>query len=176
MMVEELIGGEWNELKRTKCSVCWIHICFIVILFALSQSKVSAEENILVTNETFENGSYTGRRYLPIQGTITSDPQKVVRGRYSTLLSSLSTEVWKEFNYTDWNTVKFEKNTTYSVTFAYKSIDMNSMDANRFFYFLARSTDGQEDKSFTSWKDASGSTGIRTMTFTTGNKENYYLI
>ncbi|QUL56312.1 RHS repeat protein [Paenibacillus tritici] len=128
------------------------------------------------TKETFENGSYTGTRYLPIQGTITSDPQKVVRGRYSTLLSSLSSEVWKEFNYTDSVTVKFEKNTTCSVTFAYKSIDMNSMDANRFFYFLARSTDGQEDKSFTSWKDASGSTGIRTMTFTTGNKENYYLI
>lgn len=53
---------------------------------------------------------------------------------------------------------------------------MQPLDSNRFFYFLARSTNGQEDKGITSWNDASGNKGIRTMTFTTGNKENYYLI
>lgn len=45
-----------------------------------------------------------------------------------------------------------------------------------FFYFLARSTDNLEDKQFTTWNDASGGNGIKTMTFTTGNKANYYLI
>lgn len=163
-------------LKNVKCSVYGLLICFLVFTFLSGQSKVSAAENIITANESFENGTYAGTKYLPIQGTITRDPQKVINGKYSTLLSSLQSDVWKEFNYTDSNQVKFEKNTTYQVTFSYKSIDMQPLDSNRFFYFLARSTDGQEDKGFASWNDASGSTGIRTMTFTTGNKENYYLI
>ncbi|MEK4043349.1 RHS repeat domain-containing protein [Paenibacillus sp. FSL H8-0048] len=163
-------------MKNVKSSVYGLLICCLVFTLLAGQSKVSAAENIIAANESFENGTYAGTNYLPIQGTITSDPLKVVNGKYSALLSSLQSDVWKEFNYTDSNQVKFEKNTTYNVTFTYKSIDMQPLDSNRFFYFLARSTDGQEDKSFTSWNDASGNTGIRTMTFTTGNKENYYLI
>ncbi|MBP2114947.1 RHS repeat domain-containing protein [Paenibacillus silagei] len=163
-------------MKSVKYSVYSLFICFVIFTVLFSPSRVSASENIIVANESFEHGTYAGTNYLPIQGTITRDPQKVVNGKYSTLLSSLQSDVWKEFNYTDSNQVKFEKNTTYQVTFSYKSIDMQPLDSNRFFYFLARSTDGQEDKGFTSWNDASGNTGIRTMTFTTGNKENYYLI
>ncbi|MEK3794170.1 RHS repeat domain-containing protein [Paenibacillus sp. FSL R7-0204] len=163
-------------MKSIKYSVCSLFICFVIFTVLFSPGKVFASENIIVANESFERGTYSGTNYLPIQGTITGDPQKVVSGKYSALLSSLSTDVWKEFNYTDSNQVKFEKNTTYQVTFSYKSVDMQPLDSNRFFYFLARSTDGQEDKGFTSWNDTSGSTGIRTITFTTGNKENYYLI
>lgn len=147
-------------------------------MLSISHSKAFAAENIITPKETFESGAYAGTSYIPINGTITSDPQKVVNGRYSALLSSPPSEVWKEFNYTNSGKIKFEKNTAYSVTFSYKSIEMNPSDANRFFYFLARSTDNdtQEDKGYIAWTDEVGNSGIRTMTFTTGNKENYYLI
>ncbi|UQZ32255.1 hypothetical protein C2I18_01055 [Paenibacillus sp. PK3_47] len=135
-----------------------------------------AADLIFGAKENFEKGSYAGTNYIPVNGIITDDPLKVVNGKYSALLNSQSSEVWKEFNNTNPEKVRFEKNTTYTVTFSYKSIDMQPQDPNRFFYFLARSTDGKEDKGYTTWNDVSGSTGIRTMTFTTGNKENYYLI
>ncbi|OKP89742.1 hypothetical protein [Paenibacillus sp. P32E] len=163
-------------MKGTKFHIYLLQTIFIITMIAVCQSKVFAAENIIVAKESFENGTYSGTSYLPVKGTITNDPQKVISGKYSTLLTSQATETWKEFNNTDSSKVKFEKNTTYTVTFSYKSIDMQPQDPNRFFYFLARSTDGQEDQGYVSWNDASGSTGIRTMTFTTGNKENYYLI
>ncbi|MEK5395462.1 hypothetical protein [Paenibacillus sp. FSL K6-2859] len=53
---------------------------------------------------------------------------------------------------------------------------MQSSDSNRFFYFLARSSDEKEDISMTTWNDETGSKGIKTINFTTGSKENYYLI
>ncbi|WP_019909765.1 RHS repeat domain-containing protein [Paenibacillus sp. HW567] len=165
-------------MKRTRLFIYLLQTVFFIFMLSINQSKAFAAENIIVPRETFESGSYAGTSYVPVYGAITSDPQKVVNGKYSTFLSALPSEVWKEFNYTDQSKVKFEKNTTYAVTFSYKSIDMKPADANRFFYFLARSTDNdiQEDKGYTSWTDASGDGGIRTMTFTTGNKDNYYLI
>lgn len=163
-------------MKQTRISIVLLSACLLLLMLAFNQNRALATENIVVAKETFENGTYTGTNYLPVSGMITSDPQKVINGEYSTFLSAQTSEAWKEFNNTDPNKVKFEKNTTYIVTFSYKSIDMQSQDPNRFFYFLARSTDDQEDKGYTTWNDASGNTGIRTMTFTTGNKENYYLI
>ncbi|MNO23563.1 hypothetical protein D3C76_133670 [compost metagenome] len=163
-------------MKITKVLAYLLQTIFCIFMLSICQSKAFAAENIVVAKETFESGSYTGTNYIPVSGIITSDSQKVVNGKYSALLSSLSSEVWKEFNYTDQSKVKFERNTTYSVTFSYKSIEMNPSDTNRFFYFLVRSNDGQDDKGFTSWNDKSGNGGIRTITFTTGNKENYYLI
>jgi hypothetical protein len=134
-----------------------------------------AEENELIPKESFETGSFIGTNYIPVSGVITRDPNKVVSGLYSATLSSQASEEWKEAIYTDSQKVKFEKNTTYSVTFSYKSLDMN-MDGNPFFYFLARSSDGKEDKEMTTWKDSVGNKGIKTITFTTGIKDNYYLI
>ncbi|MFF2911161.1 hypothetical protein [Paenibacillus sp. NPDC057934] len=128
------------------------------------------------TSETFENGSFNGTNYLPGSGSITNDPSKIVNGSYSAYLSSLLSEDWKEFSYSDNKKIKFEKNTTYSVTFSYKSVSMDKNAQNRFFYFLARSTDVKDDQGWTVWNDSSGSVGSKTITFTTGNKDNYYLI
>ncbi len=152
-----------------------IVVC-IVLAFCLPQFKTFAAENTLTVKEDFEKGTYTGTNYIPVSGAITNDPQKIVNGKYSAFLSAQTSEVWKEFNHSDPAKVKFEKNTTYNVTFSYKSIDMQPQDPNRFFYFLARSTDGKEDKGYFTWNDVSGSTGTRTMTVTTGSKDNYYLI
>ncbi|MDF9845248.1 MULTISPECIES: RHS repeat domain-containing protein [unclassified Paenibacillus] len=153
-----------------------IIIIYLVVSLGFPQYEAFAAENALVVKENFETGTYTGSNYIPVSGTITNDPLKVVNGKYSALLSAQSSEVWKEFNHSDPAKVKFEKNTTYNVTFSYKSIEMQPQDPNRFFYFLARSTDGKEDKGYFSWNDASGSAGTRTITLTTGNKDNYYLI
>ncbi|WP_039832722.1 RHS repeat domain-containing protein, partial [Paenibacillus sonchi] len=75
----------------------------------------------------------------------------------------------------DTNKVKFQSNTTYTVSFAYRSIDMQPTDSNRFFYFSARGIDNTEVKGWTSWNDVTGTQGTKTVTFTTGDQTNYYL-
>ncbi|OKP89741.1 hypothetical protein A3848_13185 [Paenibacillus sp. P32E] len=131
---------------------------------------------IAKVSESFEKGSFTDTNFTAGSGILTKEPAKVISGQYSAYLISQLNEDWKEFTYTDPNKVKFEANTTYTVSFSYKSIDMDTLNNSRFFYFLARSTDNQEDKGWTTWNEATGNKGKRTITFTTGNKENYYLI
>ncbi|MEK5029758.1 RHS repeat domain-containing protein [Paenibacillus sp. FSL M7-1046] len=164
------------RMQTNKITSYVLPFLMIIVVFSLLQNKAFAADNVVAPKESFESGTFNGTSYLPVNGTITSDAQKIVSGKYSAYLSSQASEEWKEFSYTDQSKIKFEKNTTYSVTFSYKSLDMQPLDANRFFYFLARSTDNLEDKQFTTWNDASGGNGIKTMTFTTGNKANYYLI
>lgn len=143
---------------------------------SLSIDNIRIVKTTPSTAESFEKGSFEGTSFLPGSGSISNAPDKVVNGNYSAYLSSTSTDVWKEFSYSDYNKIKFEKNTTYSVTFSYRSIHMDKADDKRFFYFLARSTDMKEDKGWTTWNDSSGSAGSKTITFTTGNKDNYFLI
>ncbi|MEK4472936.1 RHS repeat domain-containing protein [Paenibacillus sp. FSL R7-0048] len=143
---------------------------------ALSLDDIRIVKTVPETSESFERGTYLNTNFLPGFGTITNDPSKVVTGIYSAHLSSLLTEDWKEFAYTDQSKYKFERNTTYSITFSYKSVSMDNTQSNRYFYFLARSTDNKEDKGWTAWNNQTGSKGSKTITFTTGNKENYYLI
>lgn len=52
---------------------------------------------------------------------------------------------------------------------------MDSTNANRYFYFSARGLDDIETKGWTTWNSAAGTKGVETVTFTTGNQENYYL-
>ncbi|QQZ61572.1 RHS repeat protein [Paenibacillus sonchi] len=131
---------------------------------------------ITKTNESFESGAYTNTNFTAGSGMITNDPAKVITGQYSAYLTSPLSKVWKEFTYSDPSKFKFEGNTTYSVTFSYKSLDMDALESERFFYFLARSTDNLEDKGWMTWKASTGNKEKKTITFTTGSKENYYLI
>ncbi|WP_039832237.1 hypothetical protein [Paenibacillus sonchi] len=123
-------------MKRTRLFIYLIQTVFFIFMLSIGQSKAFGAENIIVPRETYESGSYAGTSYVPVNGTITSDPQKVVNGKYSAFLNALPSEVWKEFNYTDSSKVKFEKNTTYSVTFSYKSIDMSQQMPTAFSTFL----------------------------------------
>jgi YD repeat-containing protein len=52
---------------------------------------------------------------------------------------------------------------------------MDVSNNSRFFYFVGRSGDGSEEIGNTIWSDTSGNVGSKTITFTTGNKENYYI-
>ncbi|WP_339190050.1 MULTISPECIES: hypothetical protein [unclassified Paenibacillus] len=143
---------------------------------AFSLDDIKVGKVISLKSESFEEGSFGKTDFLAINGTITSDSTKVVSGNYSANLRSSKTEQWKEFAYTNSNKVKFEPNTAYIISFSYKAIDMQQNDSDSCYYFLARSTDNLEDKDRTDWKDSSGNKGRKTVRFTTGSKENYYLI
>lgn len=98
-------------------------------------SKILADSNEVIPIESFESGTFNGGNFKPLSGVITNDTNKVVSGLYSAYLSSSLTQVWNDFANTDLTKVKFEKNTSYSVTFSYKAVDMQPSDSNRFFIF-----------------------------------------
>ncbi|MEC0208528.1 hypothetical protein ABEX47_28720 [Paenibacillus ehimensis] len=129
-------------------------------------------------SESFERGSYTGTNYIAGAGALTNDPQKVITGQYSAYLDSQPTQAWRDVAYSDTNKIRFEKNTTYSVTFSYKSIVDPVKENNGYFYFVARGvgSDYTSDRGWTEWNDQAGKTGTKTIVFTTGDKENYFLI
>ncbi|WP_028594350.1 hypothetical protein [Paenibacillus assamensis] len=129
-------------------------------------------------SESFEKGSFTDTAFRPVSGSITSDPAKVISGKYSANLVSAPSQQWSEFAYSDPKRLKFEPYTTYSVTFSYKASKDGSVD-DQYYYFLARSSDDdvKADIGWTTWKaKKNGDKGTKTVTFTTGQKENYYLI
>ncbi|MCY9704058.1 hypothetical protein M5X17_24010 [Paenibacillus alvei] len=124
--------------------------------------------------ESFEKGTFEGTFFRAGSGTITNDPDKVISGNYSAYLSSPRLATWAEFAYTEPSLIRFDKNTTYSVTFSYKAIEA----PHGYYYFLARSTDNDvaADTGWTTWSGQKGETSRKTVVFTTGEKENYYLI
>ncbi|MEQ7053055.1 hypothetical protein ABN764_20660 [Paenibacillaceae sp. P-4] len=93
-------------------------------------------------------------------------------------MESSPKEEWKDAIYTNANKVHFEKNTTYAVTFSYKSIVEPVQGKNGYFYFTARGvgSDYKSDKGWTEWTGQAGKTGTKTVTFKTGDEEEYYLI
>lgn len=115
-----------NALIKKFVYFVLLNIALLIISCIFSFNEISAEGNEVIPSESFELGTFTGSKYIPVSGIITNDPKKVVTGSYSAHLTSPTTQEWKEFANTDFNKVKFERNTTYAVTFSYKSIDMQS--------------------------------------------------
>ncbi|UQZ32254.1 hypothetical protein C2I18_01050 [Paenibacillus sp. PK3_47] len=135
-------------------------------------------DDILIkkVSESFEKGSFSGTGLIPDSGIISNEPTKVVSGEYSAYIKSAKKMEWSNLAVTDTSKVKFFSNTTYSVSFSYKAIEMMPEDLNRHFYFFVRGMDNVEVLGWTTWNDATGTKGKKTVTFTTGNQENYYLL
>ncbi|MDT8975071.1 hypothetical protein RQP50_02300 [Paenibacillus sp. chi10] len=138
-------------------------------------------DNIRIKKETesFEGDKLEDTAYKtggPLGATVTTDPNQVISGGKSILGRAPRSEEWNEFLHSDFKKAYFEPNTTYSVTFKYKIIDLP--DKEGYFYFLARAfgQDYANDKSFTTWKGQVGDVEETTITFTTGPFEQYYLI
>ncbi|WP_430112246.1 hypothetical protein [Paenibacillus sp. B1-33] len=131
-----------------------------------------------MSKEDFERGRYADTKFTAGAGIITNEADKVVNGNYSAYLYSPPTREWSEFTYTDTQQVQFEKNTTYAVTFSYKAVEAPNQENNGLYYFLARSTDNEAsaDTGWTTWNAKTGEKGTKTFVFTTGSKDNYYLI
>ncbi|KJB84491.1 hypothetical protein AZ66_31070 [Paenibacillus sp. E194] len=88
--------------------------------------------------ESFERGDLNQTNYVAGAGRITSNPLQVITGKHSVYVESSPQEEWKDAIYTNANKVHFEKNTTYAVTFSYKSIVESVQGNNGYFYFTAR--------------------------------------
>ncbi|MDT8975097.1 hypothetical protein RQP50_02435 [Paenibacillus sp. chi10] len=101
--------------------------------------------------ESFERGDLSQTNYVARAGRITSDPQQIITGKYSVYVESSPKEEWKDAIYTNANKVYFEKNTTYAVTFSYKSIVDPVQGNNGYLYFTARGvgSDYRSDKGWT---------------------------
>ena len=129
-------------------------------------------------SESFERGDLNQTNYIAGAGRITSDPQQIITGKHSVYVESSPKEEWKDAIYTNANKVHFEKNTTYAVTFSYKSIVEPVQGKNGYFYFTARGVGSGDisDKGWTEWTGQSGKSGTKTITFKTGDEENYFLI
>jgi hypothetical protein len=130
--------------------------------------------------DAFEGGSFASSQYVggfQGLGVVTNQPDKVVDGSYSAYGSAPSTQDWSEFLYSDTAKIALEPGTTYTVSFRYKATA--TPGPNGFYYFLARTGSGSfaHDKGFTTWRDDSGLTRTKTVTFTTDETfQDYYLI
>lgn len=141
-----------------------------------------AIDDITITklNNSFEGGALLASDFVGGYGNIgriTNNPTQVITGKYSVLGASTPNEEWNEFLHTDLNKVSFQPNTTYSISFTYKI--MNKIDNKEgYFYFLARAAHKSfaEDRAFTTWNDEPGTVRTKTITFTTGPHNDYYLI
>lgn len=128
------------------------------------------------TYEGFEKGSFDLSDYTPGYsnlGTITSDPSKVITGKYSVYASAPSTEEWYEFMYSNNNKIPLEAGATYKVTFRAKTIENTAGS----FYFGVRTAVGGNiaDVGQNSWTDAVGNTYTKTSTFTLEEYSDYSL-
>lgn len=130
--------------------------------------------------EAFDGGSFASSKYVDgFQGlgVIANQPEKVVSGTYSAYGSAPSTQDWSEFLYSDTAKIALDPGATYTISFRYKA--SAAPGQNGFYYFLARTGSGgfAHDKGFTTWRDDSGLTRSKTVTFTTDNGfQDYYLI
>lgn len=153
------------------------------VIWGLNNGGSLSIDDIEITKvqESFESGGYIvapyNRGYPHNSGIITSDPSKVISGKYSILGDAASSQEWTEFLHSDLNKVKLEPNKTYKVSFKYKVNRLS--DQNGYFYFLVKSIDWANSinsKGFTTWTGQIGEIGTKTVTFTTGDSYNYYLI
>ncbi|MBH5320949.1 RHS repeat protein [Paenibacillus sp. GSMTC-2017] len=170
-----------TKKKSVLREVLFITVLFLLISLVFNlRVAASNQKYVALQNESFEKGSFAETSFLAGSGQITNDPKKVINGSYSALLDAANSKGYSEFAYSDSNKIKFEKNTTYSVTFSFKSIQEPSKANNGSFYFLARSTneifDHKKDKGWTEWTLPTGEKGSKTVTFTTDNEQNYILI
>ncbi|EJW16688.1 hypothetical protein M5X00_16120 [Paenibacillus alvei] len=142
---------------------------------ALSLDDISIQK----LSESFERGDLNQTNYIAGAGRITSDPQQIITGKHSVYVESSLKEEWKDAIYTNANKVQFEKITTYAVMFSYKSIvEPVQGNNNGYFYFTARGvgSDFKSDKGWTEWTGQASKTGTKTITFKTGEEENYFLV
>ncbi|MEF2246093.1 DUF4832 domain-containing protein [Paenibacillus sp. IITD108] len=148
--------------------------------------------SITVTNETvtppaessiresFESGSFPSSKFVGGfhgAGALTSQAEQIISGQYSAFGSAPAAQDWTEFLYSDTSKIQLEPATTYTVSFKYKA--SASPGPNGFYYFLARTGSGSfsHDKGFTTWRDDSGASRYKTVTFTTDTGyTDYYLI
>ncbi|MBH5320950.1 hypothetical protein I6N90_24500 [Paenibacillus sp. GSMTC-2017] len=130
--------------------------------------------------DTFEEGKFESTRYTPgyqnYFGKMTNDSKKVINGKYSALGESVNEWDWWEYLYSDSKKIKFEPNTTYQIKFKYKINGIS--DRGGFFYFFARAPGGDfgKDRGFIKWTGQVGEVGNKTVTFTTGAADDYYLV
>ncbi|KJB84836.1 hypothetical protein AZ66_28450 [Paenibacillus sp. E194] len=125
--------------------------------------------------ERFEHGSYQNSDYIGQK--ITNNPNDTIEGAFSAYGTADGSVEWNEFLHSDRSKIKFEPNTTYSITFKYKILSKPEKDG--YFYFLVRSAsmDFINDKAFTKLQDYdNGTINTTTITFTTGSHSDYYLI
>jgi hypothetical protein len=145
----------------------------------VESGNVSAPPDASV-REAFEGGSFASSGYnggFQGIGVITNQPQLAVGGAYSVYGSAQTTQDWSEYLYSDTSKITLEPGTTYTVTFRYKAAAAPA--SGGFYYFLARTGSGgfTHDKGFTTWRDDSGLTRTKTVTFTTDvGFGDYYLI
>ncbi|MDK8182635.1 hypothetical protein QP775_17455 [Paenibacillus sp. UMB4589-SE434] len=175
---------EWNEKagkKGTKTIVFKTgDEANYFLIWGIHNGGALSVDDIIIQkrSESFEQGSYTSTKFLAGAGSITTDPDQIISGKNSAFLKADSTVEWKDMMYTDSNKVQFEKNTTYTVTFSYKSITQPVEDNNGYFYFTARGVgaDYRSDKGWTEWNEKTGKKGTKTIEFKTGDEANYFLI
>ncbi|WP_283132804.1 hypothetical protein [Rhizohabitans arisaemae] len=128
--------------------------------------------------ENFENGTLDKTAYWPgPNGKITSDPSQVVSGTYSVSAQWHPQHEWTQFLYTDKNKLKLKRSTTYTVTYRYRILGSENTSVEN--YFLARTDTGGLAKDV-GWKMETEKAGsgvkMRSVTFTTGAFDDYYLI
>lgn len=135
--------------------------------------QYSEKLNILGTH-TFEDGSIEACGFRAADGGFISG-KNVISGKYSVVGSNSGSE-WYDFLQTDSNVLKMKPDTTYTVTFKYfilKPTPAGSVG----FQFFARSDKGgvKADAGNIRWNGITGALGTKTITFTTGNYDDYYL-
>ncbi len=128
--------------------------------------------------ERFEAGNFAATNYLPgynNNGTISSSAGQVVNGSKSVLGYNTGSGYY-EFLYSDKNKVQLEPNSTYRVSFNYKSL--TAAAAGEYYYFLARTTSGgnQKDVGWVTWTGSEGEAGTKEFELKIGNHEDYFLI
>jgi phosphoribosylformylglycinamidine (FGAM) synthase-like amidotransferase family enzyme len=138
----------------------------------------SVADNISL-NEDFEsnnidNTGYTLNYFDYSNGSLTSDKNKVISGKYSVYSNSYPDKEYAGFLMSKEGLLR--SNTTYHVSFDYKIL--NSENKNSAFYFLARShsAGNANDVGFNKVKAESGITGKKEYEFTTGNFVDYVLL
>ncbi|MBB2913178.1 hypothetical protein FHS43_004476 [Streptosporangium becharense] len=128
--------------------------------------------------ENFEEGTFDRSLYSPAHGgQITSDQARRVAGGHSVYAESPVTQEWHEFLWSDRTKLKLAPRTTYTVTFKYRLLGAEGTRTNP--YFLVRSATGgfSKDLGVTSWSEpADGDVRSKTVTFTTGEFADYYLL
>ncbi len=144
-------------------------------LFLLDNPAVSG-----AVTETFENGSFANSYYTAgfsdAYGTVTSNRNHVIQGRWSAYGSVTGATDWYEFLYSNPAKMKLEAGATYRVDFTAQTI--GTAGTNGYFYFLARTTSGgnAHDTGVQSWSNTAGAPYKKSFTFTLGNYNDYKLI
>ena len=176
-------GMHAPEMRRTSMkTILGCMAVFTAMIFVFSCSGKKSFDK----SEDFETGKFTDTLFGPgASGTtvwVVSAPERVISGKFSAYSKAEPYRgEWWEFLYSDREKSPLERKRSYRVTFKYKAVEAPGPDG--FYYFVVKTKTGfdrdknfADDRGFTKWADTGGAVGIKTIGFTLGDFDDYYLV